>query len=104
MSHITITLAQINPVVGDIPGNTRLVLEHIAKAQAVGARAIVFPELVLTGYPPEDLLLRPSLQPRIEQALTEVAQAAADMYVIVGYPMLIDDCLYNAAGVFFNGK
>lgn len=104
MSHITITLAQINPVVGDIPGNTRLVLEHIAKAQATGARAIVFPELVLTGYPPEDLLLRPSLQPRIEHALVEVAHAAADMYVIVGYPMLMDDHLYNVAGVFFNGK
>ncbi|HRF88888.1 MAG TPA: nitrilase-related carbon-nitrogen hydrolase, partial [Pseudomonadales bacterium] len=81
MAHISITLAQINPVVGDIPGNTRRVLDGIAAAREQGARAIVFPELVLTGYPPEDLLLRPSLQLRIEKALAEVAQAATDVYV-----------------------
>ncbi|MEZ5494157.1 MAG: NAD+ synthase [Pseudomonadales bacterium] len=104
MAHISVTLAQINPVVGDIPGNTRRVLDGIAAAREQGARAIVFPELVLTGYPPEDLLLRPSLQQRIETALREVAQAAVEMYVIVGYPCEIDGHLFNAAGVFFNGK
>ncbi len=104
MTDISLVLAQINPVVGDIPGNTRFVLECIAKAQAAGARAIVFPELVLTGYPPEDLMLRPSLQPRIEKALAEVAQAAIDIYVIVGYPLMLGEQLYNAAGVFFAGK
>ncbi len=104
MAHISITLAQINPVVGDIPGNTRRVLDGIAAAREQGARAIVFPELVLTGYPPEDLLLRPSLQLRIEKALAEVAQAATDVYVIVGYPLAKDGQLFNAAGVFFNGK
>ncbi len=104
MTDISLVLAQINPVVGDIPGNTRFVLECIAKAQAAGARAIVFPELVLTGYPPEDLMWRPSLQPRIEKALAEVAQAAIDIYVIVGYPLMLGEQLYNAAGVFFAGK
>jgi NAD+ synthase (glutamine-hydrolysing) len=104
MTNICAALAQINPVVGDIPSNTRLVLDHITKAQAAGARAIVFPELVLTGYPPEDLLLRPSLQPRIEKALAEVAQAAMDMYVVVGYPLAVAGQLFNTAGVFFNGK
>lgn len=104
MTNICAALAQINPVVGDIPSNTRLVLDHITKAQAAGARAIVFPELVLTGYPPEDLLLRPSLQPRIEKALAEVAQAATEIYVIVGYPLAKNGQLFNAACAFFNGK
>ncbi|MCC7516089.1 MAG: NAD+ synthase [Pseudomonadales bacterium] len=104
MSRLTITLAQINPVVGDIPGNTRLVLQAMAEARAAGVQVILFPELVLTGYPPEDLLLRPSLQQRIERALAEVQQAATDICAIVGYPALVDGCLFNAAGVFYQGK
>ena len=63
MTTFNIALAQINPIVGDIPGNTLLVLQNIAIAKAQGVRVILFPELVLTGYPPEDLLLRPSLAP-----------------------------------------
>ncbi|HNI38038.1 MAG TPA: nitrilase-related carbon-nitrogen hydrolase, partial [Pseudomonadales bacterium] len=104
MINIRAALAQMNPVVGDILGNTCRVLDSIATAREQGARAIVFPELVLTGYPPEDLLLRPSLQPRLEKALAKVAQAATDIYVIVGYPWASDEKLFNAAGVFFNGK
>ena len=104
MTSFHIALAQINPVVGDIPGNTRLVLQNIAAAKAQGARAILFPELVLTGYPPEDLLLRPSLEQRIAAALQQVAVAEPDMYVVVGYPALCNGQLFNAAGVFFAGK
>ena len=104
MTTVQIALAQINPIVGDIPGNTRLVLQNIATAKAQGVRAILFPELVLTGYPPEDLLLRPSLEQRVAVALQQVANAAPDVYVIVGYPAHIDGKLFNAAGVFFDGK
>lgn len=104
MTAIQIALAQINPVVGDIPGNTRLVLQGILQAKTLGARVVLFPELVLTGYPPEDLLLRPSLAQRIAEALQQVAQAEPDMYVIVGYPVHRDGHLFNAAGVFFGGK
>jgi NAD+ synthase (glutamine-hydrolysing) len=104
MTVFHIALAQINPVVGDIPGNTRLVLQSIAAAKAQGARAVLFPELVLTGYPPEDLLLRPSLEWRIAEALQQVAGAEPDMYVIVGYPAHVGGKLFNAAGVFFGGK
>lgn len=100
----TIALAQINPVVGDIPGNTRLVLQQIAAAREQGARVLLLPELVLTGYPPEDLLLRPSLSCRIESALAEIAAASQDLYVVVGYPSLLNGELYNAAGVFSCGK
>lgn len=104
MTAFHIALAQVNPVVGDIPGNTRLVLQSIAAAKAQGVRAILFPELVLTGYPPEDLLLRPSLEQRIAEALQQVAAAEPDMYVIVGYPAHVNGRLFNAAGVFFGGK
>ncbi len=104
MTAFSIALAQINPVVGDIPGNTRLVLQNIAAAKAQGVRAILFPELVLTGYPPEDLLLRPSLEQRIAVALQQVANAEPDMYVVVGYPAHVNEKLFNAAGVFFGGK
>jgi NAD+ synthase (glutamine-hydrolysing) len=104
MTAFSIALAQINPVVGDIPGNTRLVLQNIAAAKARGARAVLFPELVLTGYPPEDLLLRPSLVQRISESLQQIARAEPDIYVIVGYPAYADGKLFNAAGVFFAGK
>jgi predicted amidohydrolase len=104
MTSFHIALAQINPVVGDIPGNTRLVLQNIAAAKAQGARAILFPELVLTGYPPEDLLLRPSLEQRIAAALQQVAVAEPDMYVVVGYPALCNGQLFNARACFLLEK
>jgi NAD+ synthase (glutamine-hydrolysing) len=104
MTSFSIALAQINPVVGDIPGNTRLILQRIAEARAMGARVILFPELALTGYPPEDLLLRPSLRLRIADALQQIAAAEPELYVIVGYPSHVGEKLYNAAGVFFGGK
>ncbi len=101
---LVIALAQTNPVVGDIPGNTALVLQQIAAARQQGARVLVLPELVLTGYPPEDLLLRPSLQPRIDEALATIADAATDLYVVLGYPATVGGRLYNAAGVFHAGR
>lgn len=101
---LTIALAQINPLVGDIPGNTALVLQQVAAARQQGARVLLLPELVLTGYPPEDLLLRPSLQPRIDEALATIADAATDLYVVLGYPATVGGRLYNAAGVFHAGR
>ncbi len=99
-----ISIAQVNPLVGDIPGNTCLVLEMIQQAQKQGVRVLVFPELMLTGYPPEDLLLRPALNSRIQAALHMIAEAAVGVYVVVGYPWHYEDQLFNAAGVFLDGK
>ncbi len=99
-----VALAQINSLVGDIPGNTSLVIESVERAKQLGARAVLFPELVLTGYPPEDLLLRPALQQRIDVSLQKVASAAPDMYVVIGYPMHENGQLFNAAGVFYQGE
>ncbi|WP_323813022.1 NAD+ synthase [Cellvibrio sp. NN19] len=105
MSSLHLILAQINTLVGDIPGNTAKVLQCAREAQAAGdVDAIVFPELTLTGYPPEDLLLRPSLNLRIERALQELMAANLSMALVVGYPRQKDGRLYNMAGVISDGQ
>lgn len=105
MSHLFLTLAQINTLVGDIPGNTARVLQAARGALAQGqVDALIFPELTLTGYPPEDLLLRPSLELRIERALQELQAANLPLVLIVGYPRFHHGQLYNMAGVIAGGK
>ena len=100
MTALTIALAQMNPLVGDIDGNVDSILE-IAKRlhDQHQPDLIVFPELTLTGYPPEDLLLRPSLQTRIERALAHLTSANVEPALVVGYPFKKDGKLYNMAGV-----
>ena len=98
-------MAQINTLVGDIAGNTQRVLEVSAAQQVAGAQVVIFPELTLTGYPPEDLLLRGDLLDRTEAALaTLCAELPADMAVVVGYPRGQDGALFNSAGVISGGK
>lgn len=105
MSQLQFILAQINTLVGDIPGNTAKVLSVAREALANGAvDAIVFPELTLTGYPPEDLLLRPSLTLRIERALQELIDAELPVALVIGYPRVKNGHLYNMAGVIADGK
>lgn len=105
MSSLTIALAQLNTYVGDIPGNTQKVIQFATRAAAeLAADVVIFPELTLTGYPPEDLLLRPSLDVRIERALGEIMAAKLPLAVIVGYPKRIDGKLFNMAGVIQAGK
>ena len=100
-----ICMAQINTLVGDIAGNTQRVLEVSAAQKAVGAHVVVFPELTLTGYPPEDLLLRGDLLDRTEAALAMLcAELPADLTVVVGYPRGRDGALFNSAGVISGGK
>ncbi len=97
-------MAQINPRVGDIPGNTQLVLATARKVLAQQAVSlVVFPELVLTAYPPEDLLLRQSLDVRIEKALQELCAAKLPTALVVGYPERIDGKLYNRLAVIRDG-
>ncbi len=105
MSSLCIVLAQINPLVGDIPGNTQRVLDAARQARAkFAADVLVFPELVLCGYPPEDLLLRPSLAPRIEQALAQLCAASLPLTLILGYPRVVAGRVFNMAGVIQNGQ
>jgi NAD+ synthase (glutamine-hydrolysing) len=101
---LTIVMAQINPLVGDIHGNTQLVLRHAEAARAQHqADIVVFPELVLTAYPPEDLLLRPSLDIRIRKALDLLCIAKLPLHMVIGYPGRVDGQLYNMLAVIHNG-
>jgi NAD+ synthase (glutamine-hydrolysing) len=105
MSTFTAAMAQINPCVGDIPGNCTKILT-VCRQVALHASAdwVVFPELTLTGYPPEDLLLRPALKQRIETALARLcAELPPDLAVVIGYPKVTCDGVYNAAGILFQG-
>lgn len=105
MSTLVTALAQINPLVGDIPGNTRLILQVAERARIdLSANIIVFPELSLTGYPPEDLLMRPSLTLRIERALEVLCENSHEIALIVGYPKHTAQGLVNMAGVIFQGE
>lgn len=104
MTQLIVALAQINPLVGDIPGNAQLVVDTLRRArQQLHADIVVFPELVLSGYPPEDLLFRPSLQGRIERALEDIKLACREVTAVIGYPRRIDGKLYNMAGVISGG-
>src|SRR5579884_3273988 len=98
-----IALAQINPVVGDLAGNRDLILARLDEARTEQADLVVFPELAVTGYPPEDLLLRPGFVRAAERTLDQIARAARGAVVVVGSPTFDRD-LYNAAAVCAGGE
>jgi NAD+ synthase (glutamine-hydrolysing) len=98
-----IALAQINVVVGDLLGNRELILARLDEAKAAGADLVLFPELAVTGYPPEDLLLRPGFVRAAEASLAEIARATHGIVAVVGSP-IFDRDLYNAAAVCAGGE
>jgi NAD+ synthase (glutamine-hydrolysing) len=98
-----LALAQINTVVGDLDGNRRIILERLGEAKQVGADLVLFPELAVTGYPPEDLLLRPGFIRAAERSLAEIARAARGIVALVGTPHFDRD-LHNAAAVCSGGE
>jgi len=106
MTTLNILMAQMNTFVGDFGGNAAKVIEAIAQADtANGTSVVIFPELTLSGYPPEDLLLRPSIELRVEQALQKILAAMqGESYAVLGYPRRDKGALYNAAGVLHRGK
>ncbi len=103
--RLRVALAQFDSSVGDIPGNTARVIEQIARARdELGADVIVFPELVLTGYPPEDLLLHNGFRVKVDEALETVRNASEGIGVVVGYPYYATpENIYNAASFYYNG-
>ncbi|WP_254276480.1 NAD+ synthase [Halomonas sp. 3H] len=106
MQDLTLVMAQLDPLVGDIPGNTDRAIETVREARIEhGADIVVLPELFLTGYPPEDLLLRPSMETRLRAARTRMAEKVVrDVLVIVGYPGRREGQTWNLAGVLYNGE
>ncbi|MCK7553173.1 NAD+ synthase [Marinobacter goseongensis] len=102
--RLRVVMAQLDFLVGDIPGNTRAVIDAAQRAhEEHGADVVVFPELCLTGYPPEDLLLRPSLDLRVNEALETLRQASLAPAIVVGAPLRQGGLLYNAAVVIDEG-
>ena len=98
-----LALAQINSVVGDIDGNAARVVDWLQKARDANADLVLFPELAVTGYPPEDLLLRPGFVRAARRAVDEIAKATHGVTVLVGAPYLDAD-LYNACFVLEHGE
>jgi NAD+ synthase (glutamine-hydrolysing) len=98
-----LALAQINPTVGDLDGNRALILDRLEAARDAGAELVVFPELAVTGYPPEDLLLRPGFIRAAERSLEQIALASRGVTLLVGAPHLDRD-LYNACAVCSGGE
>ena len=102
MRNLRLVMAQINTTVGDLDGNTAKILRCIDEAKRFQADLIAFPEMAITGYPPEDLLLRPSFLSSNIDKMLEVARNSKDITVIVGF---VDQeaSIYNAAAVAYNG-
>jgi NAD+ synthase (glutamine-hydrolysing) len=98
-----LALAQINTVVGDLDGNGERILQRLAEAKQQDADIVVFPELAVTGYPPEDLLLRPSFVRAAQAKAEELSREARGIVALIGVPWLERD-LYNACAVCAAGE
>jgi NAD+ synthase (glutamine-hydrolysing) len=99
---LSVALAQINPTVGDLSGNSALIMNSVAEAKKAGAHIIVFPEMIVTGYPVEDLALRPSFQDASIAAVEKIAsQISGDIVAVVGY---LDRGPQNAVALIHEGK
>src|SRR3954468_19921845 len=97
-----LALAQINPTVGDLDGNRELILARIEEARTAGADLVILPELAVTGYPPEDLLLRPGFLHAARGSLERLAAGTQGIVALVGVP-LFDGVLYNACAICVDG-
>lgn len=106
MSSVTLKLAiaQLNPCVGDFTQNTEKIQQAIQQAKNEQADVILFPEMIVTGYPPEDLLFRPAFLDHVKQTLALIATAAENITIIIGAPIEKQGALYNMALVYQNGK
>ena len=105
-TEFRITLAQLNPTVGDVAGNAAQARAAREKAQADGADLLLLPELFITGYPPEDLVLKPAFQAACREAVEALARETADggPAVLIGTPWVEDDKLYNACALLEGGR
>jgi len=99
-----IAVAQLDQVIGDLPGNAAAILRAVGEAKRGGARLVVTPELSLPGYPPEDLLLRPAFVDACARELSALAAAIAGATVLVGFPERANGKCYNALAVIADGR
>ena len=103
MRKLRIGMAQLNTTVGDLKGNTKKILSYIDKAKALGVELVTFPELAITGYPPEDLLLMPRFNLENLECLKKIIKASSGICVIVGFVDVKDD-IYSAAAIVHDGE
>jgi NAD+ synthase (glutamine-hydrolysing) len=101
---LRIALAQLNLVVGDVAGNRTRIIAILERARAEGAHLVLFPELAVCGYPPEDLLFHAGLRKQVVAAMAEIVGATAGLTAVVGYPEYTDAGIYNAAAVLHDRK
>ncbi len=102
MRRVRVGLAQVNPTVGAIEANARLVVDWMGRARAAGCDLVAFPELTLTGYPPEDLLFKPAFIEANLRALADVTRQSKGLTAVLGYVDKRDD-IFNAAAVLHDG-
>jgi NAD+ synthase (glutamine-hydrolysing) len=103
LHNIRFGIAQINSTVGDLSGNTRKIVEFIDRAKSLGVDLLTFPELAITGYPPEDLLLKPQFIKQNRESLDKIIEHSSGIAVVVGF-VDSDADIYNAAAVLYNKK
>ena len=99
-----INLCQLNPKVGAITENLAKIISAISEAKTKKVDVILFPELCLTGYPPNDILFRKSYQSQIFNAIQRIQELAHDIVVLIGHPFFSNDKIYNSASVIAGGK
>src|SRR3990172_6036770 len=103
MKKLRISLAQINPTVGDLDGNSGKIIEYIKKAREQGADIVAFPEMAVTGYPPEDLLLKPHFIKDNLEAIKRIREETKGITAVVGFVEGRKE-IYNAAAILHNGE
>lgn len=104
MKTLRIALAQMNSTVGDLKGNARKIISFIEKAKKQKADVVAFPELAITGYPPEDLLLKPQFIADNKEALKKIVNKTAGIAAVIGFVDSLNNNLYNAAAIIADGK
>src|SRR3954469_695409 len=105
MPRIRVAAAQLNLVVGDLDGNETRILDAYDRAAAVDADLVAFPELAITGYPPEDLLLRPAFVAHAAESLAKIGARTGTTAAVVGYPELLPGGgIANAAALCAHGE
>jgi len=102
--ELTLAIAQVDLAVGDIAGNTQKIIDWSARARdEADADLIVFPELAVCGYPPEDLLFHSGFRKDVARSLKRIRRDARGIAILVGFPEYEDDTIYNSSAVFLDG-
>jgi len=104
-SQVTLAIAQVDLAVGDVVGNAAKIITYANRARDdLQANLVVFPELSVCGYPPEDLLFRSGLRENVEDAINNIRESVRGIAILIGFPEYEDDVIYNTSAVFLDGE